>query len=421
MAVRGKAALTLILIGVCLSGNLLEGCQSPQQMPYLSPYVPSSTDDWSETQESSTPFSTVNSTPEVTSELTPVVTPEATPTLEPTATPKPTPTPSPRPTPETILNHSIIYNSQTYAQDVETLCASYSEIISKEVIGKSYWGTNLYLLKVGKGPKKVLVTAGLHARENINTNFLMRCAEEYAIAYQKNTKIDNFQVRTILDEVTFYLVPLCNPDGVDIVNTLANPSGWTESTRKKVIWKANGRGVDLNRNFPYCWDEMNDSSDSPSYAGGADYPGKSAGSEPETQALMALCHQHEFQFCLNLHTKGKVFYWRDVGNGTISGDEKLVDILEDRTGYDKMSISSNVVGYGGGFENWFRFAFQRPAICIEMTNYDIYEGSYEKSLPYNLVNRADYGVDMHDLYGKSVLDWSKTRALLLHTVKEYFA
>ncbi len=403
---------TTAAVGFCLFCLLLAGCQFRQQL-HPTPDHPTTTVSpaGSKTEE---PRETVTITP--TPILTPTGTPERT---EAAATPKITMTPSP--TPETVLDRYTRYTSKKLETDILALSRSYSDILSYEIIGRSNWGASLYAIKLGTGSQKILVTAGIHARENITTNYLMRCAEEFAKAYRNREKLDGCDVRAILNTVTFYFVPLCNPDGADIVNLLADPTGVAAKEKDKVIWKANGRGVDLNRNFPFYWEEMASSNETPDTPADMNYPGKQPASEPETQALIALCNGNEFVYCLNLHTKGKVFYWRDVGNGTVPGDKKLVDLLAARTGYKKVSISTDVVGFGGGFENWFRYAFQRPAICVELTTFDTDEGYYNKFLPYNLVNRKDYGVAMYDIYSKTVLDWSNTRSMLLYTAREYLS
>jgi protein MpaA len=60
--------------------------------------------------------------------------------------------------------------------------------------------------------------------------------------------------------------------GVDLwVIPVVNPDGLVRHTRK------NARGVDLNRNYPYRWKDLNGPYES----------GRRAGSEPETRALMA--------------------------------------------------------------------------------------------------------------------------------------
>ncbi|NLN05644.1 MAG: hypothetical protein GX166_12705, partial [Clostridiaceae bacterium] len=143
-------------------------------------------------------------TPETTSSATP------TPTPTPYYTPDiPTPTVFPTFVPEDqlVVNPFRIYNSQTFEFDVLNLAHRYSDILEVEVFGKSYMGKKLYVVKLGKGSTKVLVTGTTHARENITTNYIMRTIEEYAISYLNKETYDGYNVYEILNKVTIYYVP----------------------------------------------------------------------------------------------------------------------------------------------------------------------------------------------------------------------
>lgn len=71
----------------------------------------------------------------------------------------------------------------------------------------------------------------------------------------------------LLRETALVFVPMCNPDGVRIAQegadwiedeaARADVQRWIdESGEPYDQWKANGRGVDLNRNFDARWDEQ---------------------------------------------------------------------------------------------------------------------------------------------------------------------
>lgn len=75
-----------------------------------------------------------------------------------------------------------------------------------------------------------------------------------------------------------------------------NPAGWFQATVHS--GRTNGNGVDLNRNYPYMWDEAEESDLS------GRSKGPSAASEPETQISMAKVQELKPVVALDLHTWG---------------------------------------------------------------------------------------------------------------------
>lgn len=344
-------------------------------------------------------------------------------TAAPPASSEPTPIPTPAlPTVDVSLTSEgkvvdpyRIYTSDSCAQDVLSMGQIYPDIISVESIGQSTAGKEMYILKLGKGPTKVLMTAATHARENVTTNYVMRQTEELAIAYTRNETYEGYDVVQLLNNFTLYISPMNNPDGVDICNAYADPIGFTDvSDWTKTVWKANGRGVDINRNFPFEWEEMKANDTENTKPSKMNYPGDTAASEIETQNLMKLVQNNDFQFCLNFHTKGKILYWHDPVNGDIPGDSKLVNLLHDCLGFTVAGSTQKVRNYGGGFENWFRSVTGKPGICIEMTT------GGEGDVPYNHPNRAELSDTVYDIYSEQVLDWNRSKALFPYILENYF-
>lgn len=94
-----------------------------------------------------------------------------------------------------------------------------------------------------------------------------------------------------------FIVPVVNPDGY-VRNQTTNPNGggsWRKNRRN------NGScyGVDLNRNYPYGWGLNSGSSNDPC---SETYRGLSAGSEPETQAIMTFINQVRPKIAFSMHS-----------------------------------------------------------------------------------------------------------------------
>ncbi|MGC3978565.1 MAG: M14 family zinc carboxypeptidase [Paludibacteraceae bacterium] len=113
-------------------------------------------------------------------------------------------------------------------------------------------GREVYCLEIGNGSKTVIFTAGVHAREVANPQFMLNFAIRIVSDYE-NGSLD---IKDILSKVKLVILPCVNPDGYNAailgnsaINNKALFIANLPDSRVKQ-GKSNARGVDLNRNFP---------------------------------------------------------------------------------------------------------------------------------------------------------------------------
>lgn len=274
-------------------------------------------------------------------------------------------------TPAVVENNIINYKSrQTYSMmwnGIEKLYEEYSDILSYTTYGKSTKGRNLFLVKIGTGNKKGLIVAGMHGTEHITTTYALRCIEDYCRAYVDGGSYGKYNVKDLLSKYTLYIVPNCNPDGSEIAHNgdspLVSVKGFSDRS-DSAYYKANANGVNLNRNFPFYFNSLTMPSSVPHLE---DYKGTSGASEVETQKLIELCNANSFQFMLTLHVRGNLTYWSDSVTPNAGGiSDGLCSKYSSELGLRKEVKTTNVNDYAGGFENWFRYTYQRPGICVEL-------------------------------------------------------
>ena len=153
------------------------------------------------------------------------------------------------------------------------------------VFGKSSWGQDLTCFEIGEGKECLLLQGGLHAREYV-TSFLLLKMLDY---------LDSFFL-----PFRVLIIPFMNPDGIEICTKGVKYYKKPHFDNKKLninkflinkishfdIFKANGKGVDLNVNFDCDWGGgKNNFFAFPYYQ---NYVGPSPNSESETKALIAL-------------------------------------------------------------------------------------------------------------------------------------
>ncbi len=320
-----------------------------------------------------TPISETSPTPEVTS------TPQSTYTPELTTTPLPTPSLKPTSTPmalKKIVTPNFKYSYKQLLIDIDILCDTYKSILTKEVIGKSVDGRKIIMLKLGNGNNKILLSGATHAREYISTTYIMKSVDEICFNYYNKSKYEGYDLNRLLSKCTLYIIPMLNPDGVEIVqngiNSIKNPAAKKILIKSKPInakykntyqiWKANAMGVDLNRNYPLGWVKVV----IPKSQSYMNYKGPKPLSEPETIAMYNLCNKMKFSSTYNFHSKGEVVFVNDYltkSNNSVSAI--IANSLSKISGFKKIWLSNNDE-YGAHFADWFRGTFKKPSITIEL-------------------------------------------------------
>ena len=293
----------------------------------------------------------------------------------PAATPAVSPAPTASPTPEAPLTPIVTRVSPTYspgtlASELRALHARFPEQTELFAYGVSALGQPLWAMRVGnpEARTRVLAQAGIHGREWINVQVLMAQMEDY---------LSQEMYAPLLERACFLFVPMSNPDGVRIAQEGA---AWieeeadralverliSESGRDHALWKANGRGVDLNRNFDARWEDSRvlEGIEGPAYA---HYVGPAPESEPETQALLKLTEDFAPTVTLSYHSRGEAIYWYFFQEGeALSRDARLAGRFLDLTGYAGLRLGDDlVVGSFGGYKDYCVETLGIPAFTIE--------------------------------------------------------
>ncbi|GGM32308.1 hypothetical protein GCM10011351_17970 [Paraliobacillus quinghaiensis] len=275
-------------------------------------------------------------------------------------------------TPKNLVNPNQEYSYKDMERDISELEANYQGLITTTSIGKSVNGRNLYTVKLGRGDTEIFLNGAHHAREWLTTNLLMEMIDTYSQAYINNSQIDGYDVRDLLNKVSIWFVPMVNPDGV----TLVQEGAYSTNNPQKVIeinngstdfsrWKANVRGVDLNRQYPAGWETIKYNRTEPSYM---NHKGDAPLTEPETKAIYDFTLDHDFKTAVAYHSSGEILFWdyklKD-GSESKATSRNLADMISDKTGYSLVMPGPNQSG--GGFTDWFMHSQNKPAFTPEIS------------------------------------------------------
>lgn len=187
--------------------------------------------------------------------------------------------------------------------------------------GKSVLGNNIPVIKIGCGEKEVFYSAAIHANEWITSPLLMKFLSDYCYTYVNDLNIYGYSARQLYETTTIYIMPMINPDGVNLVTGEINPNSSLYTNTQLIAnnypnipfpngWKANIRGVDLNLQFPAGWNEARRIKFSQGFTTPSprDFVGLGPLTEPESLAIYNFTLEHDFRLILTYHTQGEVIF-----------------------------------------------------------------------------------------------------------------
>lgn len=262
--------------------------------------------------------------------------------------------------PEESYDHTALVN------DLKRLKVIYP-FIEQRKIGESAEGKPIYEVRVGKGRKKVHVNGAIHANEWITSAVIMTFLNDYLLSLTNRQTIRGLNAAIFYDNVSLSLVPMLNPDGVDLV---VHGAPKDAEKRKGLIalnkgrtdfrdWKANIRGVDLNDQFPAKWKEEKEMRESK--PGPRDFGGSEPLTEPEAKALAVLTKSEQFDRVLAFHTQGEEIYWGFEGYEP-KETETLVKEFSRVSGYKPERYVESFAGY----KDWFEQEWRKPGFTVEL-------------------------------------------------------
>lgn len=275
-----------------------------------------------------------------------------------------------------LVPENVHYSYPLLMYIVEGLLVRYPFLIAG-TIGRSVMRKNIPYLKIGNGEKEVCYSASYHANESITTPVLLKFAEEYCNAYStvlRGESTGEFPAAELYQNFSLYLIPMVNPDGVDLVNGILKTGDFYRQAVRIAAdfptipfpngWKANISGVDLNLQFPAGWEEARRIKYAQGYTKPAprDYVGMAPLTEPESQAVYNFTREHNFLLVIAYHTQGEVIYWKYLDYEPERSAE-IARYFGRVSGY-AVELTPQESAYAG-YKDWFIQDYDRPGYTIE--------------------------------------------------------
>ena len=282
-----------------------------------------------------------------------------------------------------IVNTTVPITSESCRQMIEAIVKTYP-FCRSEILSFTAFERPILTLVIGNGPRKVVFSAAHHANEWITSLVLLKYAEELAEAIHSGGEIYGRPAREIAEAVTIYMVPMVDPDGVDLVVGAISPDEVQYALALRIArnypdipfpegWKANLLGVDLNLQYPAEWLQARNIKFSQGFISPAprDYVGRAPLNQLESRALAGYTEFIDPALVLAYHSQGREIYWKFL-DIELPEARALGEKMADASGY---SLSDTPYASGfAGYKDWFIQRFRRPGYTIEA-------GSGENPLP----------------------------------------
>ena len=280
-----------------------------------------------------------------------------------------------------IVRTDIPMTSALAEDTLEALGAAYP-FLQTELLARTAFGRPITGASMGRGDRRVLYSAAHHANEWLTATVLLKFLEDYAQALETDGTIGGISARALYETATIAMVPMVDPDGVDLVTGAATQAEREQAESLAAFypnipfpdgWKANLNGVDLNLQYPAGWLTAREIKFAQGYTrpGPRDFVGRFPLSQPEVQALADYTQRIDPELVIAWHSQGEVIYWQ-YGGIEVPGAREIAERFANLSGYrlEDTPYNSSFAGY----KDWFIQTYRRPGFTIEV-------GAGENPLP----------------------------------------
>jgi len=287
----------------------------------------------------------------------------------------------------------IYFNYDQLTNLLEQLEQNHSVIFSYQSIGKTYEGRDIWAVKISdnvtidEDEPEVLFIGGVHGNEKPGFESVIYSINSILQNYSSATINQTFsnRIREIVDSCELYFMPMMNPDGVE-ANSRKN-----RRPNDCILGKTLFRGVDINRNSGYKWEEYDKHPFKYSFVSifalgiraNAKYPFFDLGSiknngvyrgpypfsENETKAFKGFIEEHNITILLDYHTSGeKILYPYSWTTEPAKDEDMFVSISENISNINNFEITQGSKWYNtfGSPKDWAYDTYGVLPLTIEL-------------------------------------------------------
>ncbi len=253
--------------------------------------------------------------------------------------------------------------------------------LEPHIYGYTTLGLPMYVYKLSKKidytkkPIKVLVQAGIHAREYITTFLLFALIEYYNVRIYRELSMLNKERKSEYLNLNYELYFAINTNvdgfrlctmGLDCITDIALRNKLISINQGNLdfsLYKANINGVDLNVNFDARWGTGKCNIKHKNYE---NFIGDKPNSEVETQNLIALTQKVKPDITISYHSKGEEIYYQFFQDEQmLLRDKSIAQVIAKTTKYAIKDISTTSAG---GYKDYCIQHYNIPAYTIEVGN-----------------------------------------------------
>ncbi|XP_051548319.1 carboxypeptidase A5 [Myxocyprinus asiaticus] len=291
------------------------------------------------------------------------------------------------------------HNLNTIYSFMDMLVAEHSDLVSKIVIGQSYEGRPLNVLRFSTGANRpgMWLDTGIHSREWVTQASGVWFAKKIVTDYGRDPALTD-----ILNNYDIYLEIITNPDGYQYTQT--KDRMWRKT--RKPNPGSSCVGVDPNRN----WDAGFGGAGSSSSPCSETYRGPSAHSEPEVKAIVDFVKSHgNIKSFVSIHSYSQMLLYPYGYTRTPAKDQAELHELARKAITELQSLYNTRYTYGSIITT----IYQASGGTIDWT----YDQGIKYSYTFELRDTGRYGfiLPANQIVPTAEETWLALMAIMEHT------